>query len=69
MTAFEANHSDRDDVVPGTIHLIQNHGTASRHDIVLVPIPSTDPTDPLVRETTQCTEKMAMLIACRDGAN
>lgn len=69
MTAFETSHPDRDHVVPGTIHLIQNHGTASRHDIVLVPTPSADPTDPLVSPKSQCTEKAAMLIKRRDGAS
>lgn len=40
-----------EDLVPGTVHLVHEgeHGFSATHDIVLVPIPSTDPTDPLVR--------------------
>lgn len=39
-----------DDLVPGTIHLVQQEQlhVNSKHDIVLVPAPSTDPSDPLV---------------------
>jgi hypothetical protein len=36
-----------EDLVPGTVHLV-TEGVTATHDIVLVPIPSSDPTDPLV---------------------
>lgn len=42
--------STHDDLVPGTVYLVQQEQQCinSKHDIVLVPAPSTDPSDPLV---------------------
>lgn len=50
MEMLEPCNTHHDDLVPGTIHLVQesHHGEASKRDIVLVPPPSTDLTDPLV---------------------
>lgn len=56
MEMLEPCNTHHDDLVPGTIHLVQeaHHGEASKRDIVLVPTPSTDLTDPLV-----CHQKKA----------
>lgn len=47
---MEARNIYHDDLVPGTVHLVQesHHGASTKHDIVLVPRPSLDRTDPLV---------------------
>jgi len=39
-----------EDLVPGTVHLVneREQDVTAKHDIVLIPIPSSDPTDPLV---------------------
>lgn len=48
---METHNIHHDDLVPGTVLLVQEgrHGASTKHDIVLLPPPSTDPTDPLVR--------------------
>jgi hypothetical protein len=49
----EMAHASRE-FVPGTVHLVDMEGTVharhakgEKHDIVLVPVPSADPDDPL----------------------
>ncbi|KAL9121533.1 MAG: hypothetical protein Q9187_001904 [Circinaria calcarea] len=46
--------AEKDDFVPGTVHLIDlegtlfaKHASGGQHDILLVPAPSDDPDDPL----------------------
>jgi len=48
---METQNVHHEDLVPGTVHLVHQgaHSGTAKHDIVLVPIPSSDPTDPLVR--------------------
>ena len=47
---MDTRNFHHEDLVPGTIHLVHEgeNGVFATHDIVLVPIPSTDPIDPLV---------------------
>jgi hypothetical protein len=47
---MDTRNYHHEDLAPGTVHLVHEgeHGFSATHDIVLVPIPSTDPTDPLV---------------------
>lgn len=48
------NMSEKQDFIPGTIHLVDlegtllaKHASGGQHDILLVPVPSDDPDDPL----------------------
>ena len=60
---MESRNIHHDDLVPGTVYLVYegNHGAATNRDIVLVPRPSSDPTDPLV-----CPRVLSLLISVTD---
>jgi hypothetical protein len=47
---MDTRNFHHEDLVLGTVYLVHEgeNGFSGTHDIVLVPIPSTDPTDPLV---------------------
>lgn len=57
-------------VLPGTVHLVDLHGTmhtihdASHKDIVLVPTPSDDPDDPLNWSPRRKKLHMVSLFVC-----
>lgn len=61
-------HRD-EDLVPGTVHLVQEarNGKASKNDIVLIPTPSADLTDPLVGCRYQDDLMASKLIPHSDG--